>query len=209
MDKMKECKSCGAEIAQSAKTCPHCGAKNKKPFYKAVWFWVVIIIVLIIALSPGGSEEPNTDPIDTGKTTSQGTNEETIKTEYVPGDVFNDGYIKVEYVSSSTDYTDISPYADVPDGYKVVVATFNFENVADDDQYVDFTQFECYADDVSCESFYSISDDSYFGFTETLSSGKKALNKSVYYTVPENAESIVIEYEPNFILEEKFIFVIK
>lgn len=206
---MKECKSCGAEIAQSAKTCPHCGAKNKKPFYKAVWFWVVIIIVLIIALSPGGSEEPNTDPIDTGKTTSQGTNEETIKTEYVPGDVFNDGYIKVEYVSSSTDYTDISPYADVPDGYKVVAATFNFENVADDDQYVDFTQFECYADDVSCESFYSISDDSYFGFTETLSSGKKALNKSVYYTVPENAESIVIEYEPNFILEEKFIFVIK
>ena len=184
MSKMKTCKACGAEIASGVKTCPHCGAKNKKPFYKAIWFWAVVIIVLIIALSSGGSEEPNTDPIDTGKTTSQGTDEGTIKTEYVPGDVFNDGY-------------------------KVVAATFNFENVADDDQYVDFTQFECYADDVSCESFYSISDDSYFGFTESLSSGKKALNKSVYYTVPEDSESIIIEYEPNFILEEKFVFVIK
>ena len=34
MSKMKNCKACGAEIATSAKSCPKCGAKNKKPFYK-------------------------------------------------------------------------------------------------------------------------------------------------------------------------------
>ena len=29
-DKMVKCKTCGAEIAKSAKTCPKCGAKQKK-----------------------------------------------------------------------------------------------------------------------------------------------------------------------------------
>ena len=39
MSKMKKCDTCGAEIAESAKRCPACGAKNKKPIYKRVWFW--------------------------------------------------------------------------------------------------------------------------------------------------------------------------
>lgn len=210
MDKMKTCKACGAEIASSAKSCPNCGAKNKKPFYKAVWFWAIIVIaVLIIAMAFGDSEEPNTDPINGGSGDSGNVSQSKENKEYLPGDVFSDGNMKVEYVSSSIDYTDISRYADVPDGYKVVAATFNFENVTDTDWYVSDYDFQCYADDVSCESFYSISDSGYFGFSENLSSGKKALNKSVYYTVPSNAENIIIEYEPNFITEEKIIFVIK
>ena len=32
MSKMIKCKTCGADIASSAKSCPGCGAKNKKPF---------------------------------------------------------------------------------------------------------------------------------------------------------------------------------
>ena len=34
MSKMKNCKVCGAEIATSAKSCPKCGAKNKKSIWK-------------------------------------------------------------------------------------------------------------------------------------------------------------------------------
>ena len=33
MSKMIKCKHCGQEIAKSAKVCPSCGGKNKKPFY--------------------------------------------------------------------------------------------------------------------------------------------------------------------------------
>ena len=29
--KMKNCKTCGANMAKKAKICPQCGAKNKKP----------------------------------------------------------------------------------------------------------------------------------------------------------------------------------
>ena len=60
MSKMINCKSCGAEIATSAKSCPKCGAKNKKPIWKRVWVWILAIIILFAAM--GGSS--NTDTSD-------------------------------------------------------------------------------------------------------------------------------------------------
>ena len=55
---MKKCKHCGAEIARKAKVCPHCGGKNKKPIFKRVSFWLMIVIlVLIIALIAGSGNQ--------------------------------------------------------------------------------------------------------------------------------------------------------
>ena len=44
-NKLTNCASCGAEIATSAKACPQCGAKVKRPITKKWWFWVLIVIV--------------------------------------------------------------------------------------------------------------------------------------------------------------------
>ena len=60
--KMKNCKVCGAEIAISAKSCPKCGAKNKKPIWKRVWVWILAIIILFAAV---GSSGDNSDVNDT------------------------------------------------------------------------------------------------------------------------------------------------
>lgn len=76
--KLKKCKSCGTEIAKSAKTCPSCGAKNKKPFYTRVWFWVLIALFLIIAFSVG------TENDETPNKTSAQTSSETSTTETIP-----------------------------------------------------------------------------------------------------------------------------
>lgn len=54
--KMTTCRFCGAEIAASAKTCPHCGGKNKKPFYKKWWFWVIAVIFVAAVLPRGGKK---------------------------------------------------------------------------------------------------------------------------------------------------------
>ena len=63
MSKTKNCKSCNAEIATSAKVCPSCGAKNKKSIFKKWWFWLIIAVVLvgIIAVNgnSGNDEEKN------------------------------------------------------------------------------------------------------------------------------------------------------
>ena len=53
--KMTGCKVCGKDIAKSAKQCPHCGAKNKRPIFKKWWFWVIIIIALLFAIGGSGS----------------------------------------------------------------------------------------------------------------------------------------------------------
>lgn len=55
--KLIKCKSCGADIAKSAKRCPQCGGKIKKPFYKKWWFWVIIAFIVIGSF--GSSEENN------------------------------------------------------------------------------------------------------------------------------------------------------
>lgn len=47
MDKMWICKTCGVEIAASAKSCLSCGAKNKPPVYKRIWFWLFVALVVI------------------------------------------------------------------------------------------------------------------------------------------------------------------
>ena len=48
---MTTCKVCGNELAKSAKRCPHCGAKNKRPVYKRWWFWLFIAIVIYLAVN--------------------------------------------------------------------------------------------------------------------------------------------------------------
>ena len=52
-EKLTTCDSCGAEIATSAKICPQCGAKVKRPITKKWWFWVVVVV--IIAAIVGGT----------------------------------------------------------------------------------------------------------------------------------------------------------
>lgn len=35
-------------MAKSAKACPHCGAKNNKPIYTKVWFWLLVLVAAIV-----------------------------------------------------------------------------------------------------------------------------------------------------------------
>jgi len=58
--KLKNCSTCNAEIASTAKTCPSCGAKNKKPIYKRWWFIFGSILIVLIAI--GSMGEDNVQP---------------------------------------------------------------------------------------------------------------------------------------------------
>ena len=53
-NKLITCPVCGAEMASSAKVCPKCGAKNKKPFYKKWWFYALVVIVAFSAIAGAG-----------------------------------------------------------------------------------------------------------------------------------------------------------
>lgn len=63
-NKMTTCKTCGKEMAKSAKVCPSCGAKNKKPFFTRPWFIAIVALIIIGAIASGGkSESGNTTKV--------------------------------------------------------------------------------------------------------------------------------------------------
>lgn len=85
MQKIVNCKTCSNEIASNAKTCPSCGAKNKKPFYKKIWFWIVAIIIVAGIAGSGGenSTATNTKTNENSQEVSQTEKEEAnVPTEY-------------------------------------------------------------------------------------------------------------------------------
>ncbi|MBU5226516.1 Ltp family lipoprotein [Clostridium senegalense] len=73
MGKMIQCKDCSKEISSSAKFCPSCGAKNKKPFYKKVWFWLFVVIIIGIM----GNAVSNDSKLDTGNKQEVSQNQKT------------------------------------------------------------------------------------------------------------------------------------
>ena len=63
--KMIECKTCGAEIAKSAKICPHCGAKNKAKTPKwLVALAIAIVVFRTIDLSTGSEPSGSKSTVD-------------------------------------------------------------------------------------------------------------------------------------------------
>ena len=80
--KMINCKNCNAEIAASAKICPSCGAKNKKPMYKKWWFIALVAIAVIAIGANLGSN--GDDGTQTTSAPGTGSQEQTIKEEKTP-----------------------------------------------------------------------------------------------------------------------------
>lgn len=86
MAKMITCKTCGKELADTAKSCPHCGAKNRKPIFKKWWFWL-LVVVLVVAIAGGNTSdtEGNTGT-NSGNQTGSNTVQSTGKTDAFSGD---------------------------------------------------------------------------------------------------------------------------
>ncbi|MBR5471897.1 MAG: Ltp family lipoprotein [Oscillibacter sp.] len=108
---MKACSACGVEIAKSAKACPHCGAKNKKPIYKKWWFWLIIIFILIGALG-SSSDEPEHPEEDASAVVSDiipetaDTEEKSTVDEIKNSEIFIDNEIKEKQTEVETNPDD-------------------------------------------------------------------------------------------------------
>ena len=114
--KMTTCKHCGAEIAASAKVCPHCGGKNKPPIYKRWWF--IAIIVLIVLSAIGGSGSSSDSSASSSKATSKSSASTASSVASVVPEISEDDY-KAE--CQTVDYKELCRYPEKYEGTKIAV----------------------------------------------------------------------------------------
>ena len=115
-NKMTTCKHCGAEIAASAKVCPHCGGKNKPPIYKRWWF--IAIIVLAAPSAIGGSGSSSESSASSSKATSKASASTASSVASVAPEISEDDY-KAE--CQTVDYKELCRYPEKYEGTKIVV----------------------------------------------------------------------------------------
>lgn len=100
---LKLCKTCGATIAKNAKRCPKCGAKNKKPFYKRVMFWGIVIIFLFFMSCTASNDNMN-NAADTGSSTM--ADKQDVDSDIIVGTWL--GEIKINGAKNEAFYLDKS-----------------------------------------------------------------------------------------------------
>lgn len=198
----KICKHCKEEIAKNAKRCPKCGGKLGMPNWIKALIIIVIIMVCLISCINSCSKTVNEAVEDA----FGGYDDQSGKTSFNVGETFNSKYLKLTFNSSNTNFTKYSKYADIKKDYKVVQFQFTAENIGEDNITVDYTDFDCYADDQAMQQFYSV-DGSGLDGGGTISKGKK-VKVPVYCEVPKNSKKVTVEFKP-LLADKNYEFVAK
>lgn len=194
--KLKNCKVCGAEIAKSAKICPHCGAKLKKGHPILIGILVFFVLIAVIG-SSGDDDEPKKVDSSTPVQTEQ-TPETEDKNVFYVGETAELKGVNVTLVGV-TESTG-STYNKPTDGNVFVLCEFEIANNADKEITVSsLMSFEAYCDDYTCTSSLSalIEKGNKNQLDGTVAAGKK-FNGVVGYEVPTNWQELEIVFTPDF-----------
>lgn len=182
---------------------------NKIKFNDIIIFALIIIAILVVfntfsrLSSSDTAKEANNDPIQSGEQNIEKDTDIEPSNKFNVGEIAETENLRISYLDAD-DYVSDNEFLQPKDGNKYIKCDFEFENIGTTDQYVTIWDSKCYADEYACEQTY-LEDDT---LSATLSSGKKSKG-SVFFEVPENAESIVLEYSTNFWSQNKIIFIVK
>ena len=217
LDGTKRCKHCQTEIPAGAKVCPNCRKKQGMGCLPKILIAVAVVVILAVVVSMGSGDSSsgidNSGAADTAANKTESAEatetepEEESNVVKVGGSYEKDG-LKFTVEDADLDYEvedDEFGFYDLDDGMKYVAAEFTFENTGDTDQYVSIYDFDCYADNKSCEQQY-ISDDDFVNVN--LSSGRN-VSFTTFYAVPEDASSIELEYTADIWSDEKIVVQLK
>jgi RNA polymerase subunit RPABC4/transcription elongation factor Spt4 len=215
----KICKHCKSEIAKDAKVCPHCRKRQS-----GVGKWIVIAVaalVVIAALSSGSSDSSskstsatkqvssnnstnvvsneNVSETKTTKSSSTGSSSKSADSEqYKVGSTIDKNGLKITINDADLNFTAYdNPYGwyTPSNGMKYIKISFTFENTSNSDKYVSIYDFDCYADNETCQQKYGLNDDDFIN--TNLSTGRSK-SFSTFYEVPVSASSIELEYETSW-----------
>lgn len=200
MAKIVKCKTCGAEIAKSAKVCPKCGAKQKKHIVLGV-ILVIFGILLISAAIGGGSDDGEPKKVvDSTPVQSQdedNNSAEPEKTTFGVGEQvsLNDVVVTMNNVTESNG----SQFNKPTDGNTFILCEFTIENNSEKDLAVSSLMcFEAYVDDYSTSmSLSALLESDKSQLDGTVAAGKK-MNGIIGYEAPADWKEIEVRFTPDF-----------
>lgn len=196
--KLVNCKSCGAEIAKDAKSCPNCGAKNKKGHPVVIGILIFLVLVIIVSAMEGEEEpKPVEKPGESQVGTSSGSNKDD-KNVFSVGEYAELRGVKVSLVSVTKSMG--SDFNTPTDGNVFVLCEFEIINDSEAEVSVSsMLSFDAYCDDYACSLSLSalLEKGNKNQLDGTVAPGKK-INGVIGYEVPVDWENIEIHFTPNF-----------
>ena len=201
------CKACGQEIAKSAKSCPHCGAKNKKKHPIFIGLVVIFILIGLFGSTEDSDEPKKVDTVGTGTADTIISANEKTKSEFHVGETAELKGISVTLVSV-TENTG-SAYNQPTDGNVFVLCEFEIANNSDTEINVSsMMSFEAYCDDYTCTfSLAALMEKGNKNQLDgTVAAGKK-FNGVIGYEVPADWNELEVRFTPDFWSGKDIVFV--
>lgn len=218
MAKMVKCKTCGAEIAKTAKACPHCGAKQHQVALSICAVIVVVMVIGVIAILAGsgnGGPEVVTDDDQSASQDQQLQDSQDQEDQKQPEEQALDAFgvgqkvklndIIVSLVSVTE--SDGGNYMTPEDGNVFVLCEFEIENNSDRDISVSsMLSFEAYVDDYSTSMSLTagMSTDK-SQLDGAIAAGKK-MNGVIGYEVDKGWSNIEVHFTPDFWSRKDIVF---
>lgn len=151
-NKMTVCSHCGAEIASSAKVCPKCGGKNKKPIYKRTWFIILAVIIVLGIISSafgggnketessGSSNNGSVSAVSSQKTEEQTSEQEITYTPYTVSQLMSD--LDTNALGASEKYK--GQYVELTGKLNAIDSNGKYIDIVSGDDEFEFIGVTCY-----------------------------------------------------------------
>lgn len=193
-EQLIKCKVCGAEMAANSKACPSCGAKNKKPIYKRVWFWILIVIVVIVIIAAIGGSGSDSKKSSNGTTAGAQTTTAT-KTTYAIGETaqLDGASVVVNKIEKSSGDTYYKPKS----GYEFVIVEVTITNTGNSNityNPYDF-QMQNSQGNITDTTLYTTDRDSDLSTGELAPGG--TITGTLPFEEPINDSALTLIYEGN------------
>ncbi len=191
---MIPCKACGTLIAKKAKVCPSCGAKNKKPIYKQVWFWILIVLAVIVlgsALGGGDDSKENTS--------TKANGEAAVETKASHDNEIGEYSVEIKSVRMAKTYDDKN----------AVIVTYHYTNNTNDNPTAFFIAFEdrVYQNGVGLNEAYLLKDSEKYNSDNQTKEIKKgaSIDVEVAYELNDSTTPLDVEVKELFSFSDKTI----
>lgn len=206
MSKLITCKTCGAQIAKSAKACPNCGARqrNRHPVLTVILTLVLILFAIGLAVSISEQKPTKVESTNAPGTRAAAT-ASPAPTVFTVGDTAEMSGVRVTLtdVRSGTGAQFYTP----EDGKVFLTFELEIENGTEAEIGVSsLVSFTAYADDYALAySLSGILADGGKQMDGAIAAGKK-MRGVVAFEAPADWQSAEIRFKPNVWSGREFVF---